>query len=143
MDMHVLRKGALISVVILFAGCGTLQPPLPPPVEEPIEITVEEPPVVSVEPVPEPEPEVPTPPPLPPISIVLTSSQPVYADVARELALYLLKFPFWPEAVHTPGVAHVVVDRLSRIFAPGDSMIVDSSVHPALQEAVLETGPRA
>jgi len=78
MDMHVLRKGALIVVAMLFAGCEILQPPVPPPVEEPIEITVEEPPVVSVTPEPEPEPVEPTPapPPLPPVSIVLTNSQP-------------------------------------------------------------------
>ena len=81
--MHVLRKGALIVVAMLFAGCETLQPPIPPPVEDPVEITVEEPPVASV--VPEPEPEVPAPPPLPPVSIVLTNSQPAYADVAQEL----------------------------------------------------------
>ena len=88
MDMHVLRKGALILVAMLFAGCEILQAPMPPPVEEPIEIIVEEPPVVSV--TPDPEPELPTPipapPPLPPVSIVLTNSQPAYADVADELA---------------------------------------------------------
>ena len=84
MDMHVLRKGALILVAVLFAGCEILQPPVPPPVEESIEIAVEEPPVVVIQP--EPVPEVPAPPPLPPVSIVLTNSQPAYADVARELA---------------------------------------------------------
>ena len=86
MDVHVLRKGALILVAMLFAGCEILQPPMPPPVEEPIEIIVEEPPVVSVTPEPEPEVPPPAPPPLPPVSIVLTNSQPAYADVARELA---------------------------------------------------------
>ena len=73
-------------VAMLFAGCETLQAPVPPPVEEPIEITVEEPPVVSVTPEPEPVEPTPAPPPLPPVSIVLTNSQPAYADVARELA---------------------------------------------------------
>jgi ABC-type uncharacterized transport system substrate-binding protein len=71
---------------MLFAGCETLQAPVPPPVEEPIEITVEEPPVVSVTPEPESVEPTPAPPPLPPVSIVLTNSQPAYADVARELA---------------------------------------------------------
>ena len=84
MDVYVLRKGALILVAMLFVGCETLQPPVPPPIEEPIEVTVEEPPVVTV--APEPKPEVPEPPPLPPVSIVLSNSQPAYADVARELA---------------------------------------------------------
>jgi ABC-type uncharacterized transport system substrate-binding protein len=86
MDSYVLRKGALLLVATLFAGCQAL-PPLPAPVEEPAEIVVEEPPVVIVEPKPEPEPEPapPAPPPLPTVSIVLTNSQPAYADVAREL----------------------------------------------------------
>ena len=80
-----LRKGALVLVAMLFAGCGVLQQPLPPPVEEPIEIVVEEPPVVEAQPLPEPKAPEP-PPPLPSISIVLTNSQPAYADVANELA---------------------------------------------------------
>ena len=84
MDSHVLRKGALLLVATLFAGCQAL-PPLPQPAEEPAEIVVDEPPVVIVEPEPEPEPAPPAPPPLPPVSIVLTNSQPAYADVAREL----------------------------------------------------------
>ncbi len=84
MGAHVLRKGALLLVAALFAGCQALPPPAPP-VEEPVEVVVEEPPVVTVEPEPEPEPAPPAPPPLPPVSIVLTNSQPAYADVAREL----------------------------------------------------------
>jgi hypothetical protein len=84
MDAYMLRKGALVLVALLFAGCGTLQPPLPPPVEEPIEIVVAEPPVDEVQPLPEPEVQEP-PPPLPFVSIVLTNSQPAYADVAQEL----------------------------------------------------------
>jgi ABC-type uncharacterized transport system substrate-binding protein len=78
MDTYVLRKSALLLVATLFAGCQAL-PPQSPPVEEPAEIVVVEPPVVTVEPKPAP------PPPLPPVSIVLTNSQPAYADVAREL----------------------------------------------------------
>jgi ABC-type uncharacterized transport system substrate-binding protein len=84
MEAYMLRKGALVLVAMLFAGCGTLQQPLPPPVDEPIEIIVEEPPVVEAQPLP--EPEVPEPPlPLPSVSIILTNSQPAYADVARQL----------------------------------------------------------
>ena len=84
MDVYVLRKGSLILVAMLLAGCETLQPPLAEPVEEPIEIIVEEAPVVEVQPLPEPEVPEP-PPPLPFVSIVLTNSQPAYADVARAL----------------------------------------------------------
>ena len=88
MDAQVLRKGSLLLIAALFAGCQALPPPAPPPAEEPVEIVVEEPAVVTVKPEPEPEPEPVSaaPPPMPPVSIVLTNSQPAYADVARELA---------------------------------------------------------
>lgn len=85
-DTHLLKKGALVLVAMLFAGCQALQPPLPPPIEEPVEVVIE-PPVVIVEPAPEPVKA--APPPLPPVSIVLTSNQPAYADVARELTRHL------------------------------------------------------
>ena len=38
------------------------------------------------------------------------------AIVARELALRLADLSFPPDAMHTPGVAHVLADRLSRVF---------------------------
>ena len=85
MENYVLGKRALLLLATLFAGCQALPPP-PPPVEEPVEVVVEEPPIVIVEPEPEPKPAPPAPPPLPPVSIVLTNSQPAYADVARELS---------------------------------------------------------
>jgi hypothetical protein len=83
MDSYVLRKGALLLAGVLLAGCQAL--PLPPPVDEPVEVIDDQPPIVIVEPEPQPEPAPPAPPPLPPVSIVLTNSQPAYADVAREL----------------------------------------------------------
>ena len=81
MDPYVLRKGALLLAAVLLAGCEAL----PPLVDEPVEVVVDQPPIVIVEPEPQPEPAPPAPPPLPPVSIVLTNSQPAYADVAREL----------------------------------------------------------
>ena len=75
---------------MLFAGCQAMPPP-PPPVEEPVEIVVEEPPIVIIEPEPEPKPAPPAPPPLPPVSIVLTNSQPAYADVAMELTRHFTR----------------------------------------------------
>ncbi len=93
-DTHLLRNGALVLVAMLFAGCQALQPPSPPPIEEPVEVVIE-PPVVVVEPAPEPAPEPvkpAPPPPLPPVAIVLTSNQPAYADVARELTRHLDSF---------------------------------------------------
>lgn len=86
MGKLVLRKGALALAAMLFAGCATQDLPLEPPVAE-------EPVVVISEPAPAPPPveaapaePVPAPPPLPAVAIVLTSSQPAYADVADELA---------------------------------------------------------
>ena len=71
---------------MLFAGCATQNLPVEPPmVEEPV-VVISQPPPPPVEEAP-PEP-VPAPPPLPSVAIVLTSSQPAYADVARELAGY-------------------------------------------------------
>ena len=82
MNTNVLRKAALILAATLFAGCETL--PLPVE-EEPVEVVIEQPPVVTVKPKPKPAPKPAPPPPPPPVSIVLTNSQPAYADVAREL----------------------------------------------------------
>ena len=63
------------------------------------------------------------------------------AIVARELALRLAELSFPPDAVHTPGVAHVLADRLSRVFAPNGSGIVDKNIHPALANAKLTKVP--
>ncbi len=73
--------------------------------------------------------------------IKLRPSSPAQAIVARELALHLIEISFPPEAVHTPGVSHVVADRLSRIFAPGGSQVADAGVHPALATATQTTVP--
>ena len=99
MGEYMLRKGALVLVAVLFAGCETLPPPLPPtlpppsspPVEEP---PVEESPVVDVQPRPEPRVQEP-PPPLPSVSIVLTNSQPAYADVAQELTRHFENYEIY------------------------------------------------
>ncbi len=85
MDGYVLRKGALVLAAMLFAGCHVLQPPVPPPIDEPVEVVVAEPPVASVDPEPEPVVRPSEPPPSLPVSIVLTNNQPAYADVAQEL----------------------------------------------------------
>ena len=63
------------------------------------------------------------------------------AIVARELSLRLAELSFPPDAVHTPGVAHVLADRLSRIFAPNGSGLVDKTIHPALANAELTMVP--
>jgi len=80
----VLRKGALVLTAILFAGCATQNLPVEPPAADGHPVVVSESPPSPAE---ESQPErVPAPPPLPPVAIVLTNSQPAYADVARELS---------------------------------------------------------
>ena len=63
------------------------------------------------------------------------------AIIATELGRRLVELSFPPDAVHTPGVAHVVADRLSRVFAPGGAGRVDNSIHPALKLAVETSAP--
>ena len=63
------------------AGCS--QQPTAPEAAEPEPIVLAEPGPVATAPAPG---NVPAPPKLPPVAIVLTSSQPAYADVAAELA---------------------------------------------------------
>ena len=55
-------------------------------------------------------------------ALMLTSrmrpSTPPQAIIARELALLFSDSAFIPDIVHTPGVAHVVADGLSRMHEP-------------------------
>ena len=75
------KRTAIIIVALAVSACSTLAPP--PPTEEPPEIVIEPP--VAAEP-PPPRPVIPAEPAmLPPVAIVLTSSQPAYADIADEL----------------------------------------------------------
>ena len=92
MTKYVLRTGALVVAVMLFAGCTTVQPPREPVVEGPIEVTPE-PGAAHVEPVP--PKKIPAPPPLPPVAIVLTNNQPAYADVARELTQHFENYEIY------------------------------------------------
>ena len=62
---------------------------------------------------------------------------PAMGIIARELALRLAELSFPPDAIHTPGVAHVIADRLSRVHAPGGTGVVDTSIHFALEHAKL------
>ena len=60
---------------------------------------------------------------------------PQMAIITRELAPRLVELSFPPDATHTPGVAHVIADRLSRVFMPGGTGIVDKAIHASLAEA--------
>ena len=55
-----------------------------------------------------------------------------HAIIARELALVLIEAPFFPDVHHTPGVAHVVAEELSRAYMPGRSGDDTVFSHPAL-----------
>ena len=62
------------------------------------------------------------------------------AIVARELALRMIELSFPPDAVYTPGIAHVLADKLSRIHAPAGSGASKDS-HPALAQATETVTP--
>ena len=62
-------------------------------------------------------------------------TSPKLAMVARELALRLIERSFPPDAIRTPGVAHVIAAKLSRVFAPGGGGTVPKGLHPALSQA--------
>ncbi|MDX2410605.1 MAG: ABC transporter substrate binding protein [Woeseiaceae bacterium] len=79
---------AIILAAVVISGCSTV-PPAVVPVEAPTDIVI----VPPVPPVPTEQAKPPIRPPIPPrlpsVAIVLTSGQPAYADVARELTLRL------------------------------------------------------
>ena len=54
------------------------------------------------------------------------------AVIAREVALVLAHMAFPLRTEHTPGVAHVLVDRLSRVASDDDPLF---NSHPALARA--------
>ena len=62
--------------------------------------------------------------------------------IARELALHLAKLSFQPEATHTPGLAHVVADVLSRVHSPQADGTVSADLHAALADAKYCDAPR-
>ena len=70
------------------------------------------------------------------------TSNPSMGIIARELALHFAQLSFQPDAVHTPGLSHVVADSLSRVHSPEGTGQVTSDVHPALSEALCCDAPR-
>ena len=48
---------------------------------------------------------------------------------------------FPPDAVHTPGIAHVVADKLSRVCAPDGAGVVNENIHPAMEQATETQAP--
>ena len=73
--------------------------------------------------------------------VKMRPSDAAHATIAKELALRLAALSFPPEAFHTPGVAHVLADKLSRIHMPGAPGLADQSLHHALAGAELTEVP--
>ena len=57
------------------------------------------------------------------------------AIIGREIALHLVHYSFLPAVVHTPGVAHVIADALSRVYDPNKPEAIQILQHPALRKA--------
>ena len=67
-------------------------------------------------------------------------SSPQQAIIARELALHTVHYAFPPRVTHTPGLAHVIADALSRCYDPGIDKVGILS-HHALKSAVRTDVP--
>ena len=63
------------------------------------------------------------------------------AVVARELAMRLVHVSFPLDAVHTPGVGHIIADRLSRVFTPASDPCELRHLHLALLHAAEDQAP--
>jgi hypothetical protein len=63
---------------------------------------------------------------------------PKMAIIAREVALVLASLSFPPRVHHTPGVAHVLADALSRVTTEDAKIFTE---HPALKNAVRRYPP--
>ena len=63
------------------------------------------------------------------------------AIVALEFAMKLLGRSFPHDAEHTLGMAHVLADRLTRVYAPNGLGALSESLHPALASAQLSEAP--
>ena len=74
--------------------------------------------------------------------VKLRPNGPKMAIIARELALKLATMSFPPDAIHTPGIAHVAADRLSRVFDPDGIGVADKSLHHILSQASEAKAPR-
>ena len=76
------------------------------------------------------------------LSLVLKMrpGSPQQALIAREIALEVVHFAFPPSVTHTPGVAHVIADGLSRLDDP-NYVKKDVLLHPALKNATCTSVP--
>ena len=61
--------------------------------------------------------------------------------VAHELALCRTNYSFLPQVYHTPGIANVIPDLLSRIHDPAKRCASEVLAHPALQHSKYTIAP--
>lgn len=71
--------------------------------------------------------------------IKMRPKSPAHAIIAREIALLIIELPFQPDVEHTPGVAHVIADGLSRCYDGSGAEAMYS--HPALSASIRTLVP--
>ena len=71
--------------------------------------------------------------------IKMRPKTPRMAIIAEEIAVHLVHYSFPPAVYHTPGLAHVVADQLSRINDPSKPEAIKVLEHPALERSELTT----
>ena len=71
--------------------------------------------------------------------IKMRPKSPGHAIIAREIALLIIEMPFQPDVEHTPGVAHVIADGLSRCYDESGEETPFS--HPALAASIRTLVP--
>jgi len=114
-SLSVVRYATLLAVASL-GGCSLLAPDIAP-VEDPVVVVPAEPPpkpAIKPQP-PEPPPE---PPSLPPVAVVLSSSQPVFLDVANALAEHLDECRVFDLSDSSQPQDHNLLNPNSRGVAP-------------------------
>ena len=131
-----LRKGFGLCVALAISGCAVFQPPTETDVADPqAAVVVEQPAIDEIRT--RPLERIPFPPRLPRIAIVLTNSQPAYADVAAELAGRLRKYD-----VYDLGDAGAVpVSVLRRINDSDTGAVVAIGLRAARSAVAMSTRP--
>jgi ABC-type uncharacterized transport system substrate-binding protein len=133
-QMPGLARFVIAVTALTLSACSTYAP-LPEPVDEQPEIVIE-PPIATVEPDSPPRPiKPPEPPRLPQVAVVLTNSQPVYADVAQELARHLVEYDIYDLSDNTRPPVSVL-----RSINDSDSRAVVAIGLRAAQSAVAMAG---
>ena len=68
-------------------------------------------------------------------------STPELAIIARELAICFSSYSFLPAVYHTPGIANMIPDQLSRLDDPAKPEARKVLDHPALRQSVYTIAP--